>query len=85
MSTYQTNKYIKTITINFNPSKTKTMIYTRRRIDDQQISEVSSRKHLGIYLSKDLSFHKQINFIKQKAWTQLNIMKKLKFQLDRSS
>ena len=39
-------------------------------------------EHLGIYLSNDGSWHKQISYIKEKAWTRTNIMRRLKFVLD---
>ena len=50
-----------------------------------QITEVNSHKHLGIVFSQDCSWHKHINYISGKAWTRINIMRKLKFQLDRKS
>ena len=50
-----------------------------------QITEVDSHKHLGIVFSQDCSWHKHINYISEKAWTRINIMRKLKFQLDRKS
>ena len=42
-------------------------------------------KHLGIFFSNNRSWHKHINYIKEKAWSRINIMGKLKFQLDRRS
>ena len=50
-----------------------------------QIQEVLSHKHLGIYLSKDCSWHDYISYIKEKAWLRLNVMRKLKYKLDRKS
>ena len=50
-----------------------------------QIQEVKSHKHLGKYLSNDCSWHQHINYIKEKAWLRINIMRKLKFKLDRKS
>ena len=47
--------------------------------------EVDTHKHLGIYLSNDGSWHKQISYIKEKAWARINIMRRLKFVLDRKS
>ena len=52
---------------------------------DQQITEVDSHKHLGEYFSNDCSWHRHINYIKDKAWSRINIMRKLKFKLDRKS
>ena len=52
---------------------------------DQQITEVGSHKHLGVYFSNDCSWHRHINHIKVKAWSRINVMRKLKFKLDRKS
>ena len=48
------------------------------------INEVTSHKHLGLF-SEDGSWHKHIDHVKDKSWFGLNIMRKLKFQLDRKS
>ena len=50
---------------------------------NQQIQDVQFHKHLGVYFSSDCSWHQHIDYIKRKAWTRLNIMRKLKFDLDR--
>ena len=50
-----------------------------------QIEEVDSHKHLGLHLSQDCTWHKQIDYIKEKAWFRINVMRKLKFKLDRKS
>ena len=47
-----------------------------------QITEVDSHKHLGIVIIQDCAWHKHINYISEKAWTRIN-MRKLKFQLER--
>ena len=47
--------------------------------------EADTHKHLKIYLSNDGSWHKQICYIKEKAWARINIMRRLKFVLDRKS
>ena len=52
---------------------------------NQQITEDEHHKHFGIYFSKDGTWHKHINYIKEKAWKRINTMQKLKFQLDRKS
>ena len=51
----------------------------------QQIKEVQSQKHLGLYLTNDGSWHDHIQYIKEKAWARVNTMRKLKFKLDRKS
>ena len=50
-----------------------------------QIEEVDSHKHLGLHLSQDCTWHKQIDYIKEKTWFRINVMRKLKFKLDRKS
>ena len=49
------------------------------------IKEADSHKHLGLWLSNDGSWHQHISYITEKAWFRINIMRKLKFQLDRKS
>ena len=52
---------------------------------NQRITEVEHHKYLGIYSSKDGTWQKHINYIKEKAWERINTMRKLKFKLDRKS
>ena len=54
-------------------------------MNNVSINEVSSHKHLGIFLSNDGTWHEHINYITSKAWIRLNVMRKLKFILDRKS
>ena len=49
------------------------------------MTEVETHKHLEIYLSYDCSWHKHISYIKEKAWNRINVKRKLKFELDRTS
>ena len=51
----------------------------------QEINEVEFHKHLRIYFSNDDTWHKHIDFIKEKAWTRINIMRRLKYETDRKS
>ncbi|MCW4285900.1 MAG: reverse transcriptase domain-containing protein [Candidatus Thiodiazotropha taylori] len=80
--------------VSFNPIKTETLLVSRKLIKtahpplymlNKQISEVESHKHLGLHFSNDGSWHKHITYIKEKAWTRIYTMRKLKFQLDRKS
>ena len=80
--------------VTFNPSKTEALLLSRKLntihhpplyMENVQIQEVKSHKHLGLYLSSDCSWHQHINYIKDKAWLRINIMRKLKFKLDRKS
>ena len=80
--------------VTFNPPKTESMLISRKIVkplhppifmSNQQISEVQFHKHLGIFLSNDCTWHKHIEYIKGKAWKRINVMRRLKFQLDRKS
>ena len=80
--------------VKFNPNKNEVMLISRKTntlahppiiMMNQQIQDVQFHKHLGVYFSADCSWHQHIDYIKQKAWTRLNIMRKLKFDLDRKS
>ena len=87
-------QWAKTWLVKFNPVKTESLLISRKLIKpvhpplfmlNQQIKEVENHKHLGIYLSNDGTWHTHISYIKEKAWNRINIMRKLKFQLDRKS
>ena len=78
----------------FNPTKTESLIFSRKLnkplhpplfMENQQIVEVESHKHLGVILSADCTWHKHIKYITDKAWVRINIMRRLKFKLDRKS
>ena len=80
--------------VKFNPSKSESFIVSRKLnkpyhppiyMGNTQISEVNTHKHLGIILSHDCSWHAHIEYIKEKAWQRINIMRRLKFVLDRKS
>ena len=78
----------------FQPPKTESLIISRKLnkpvhptlyMQNQQINDVDAHKHLGLYFSNDGHWHDQIRYIKDKAWARINIMRKLKFRLDRKS
>ena len=78
--------------VTFNPSKTESLLISRKSkqiqhpplsMSNQIISEVSMHKHLGVLLSNNCTWHSHINQIKEKSWTQINLLRKLKFTLDR--
>ena len=80
--------------VKFNPAKTESLLISRKIMQpvhpplhmlNQQIKEVENHKHLCLYFSNDGSWHTHITYIKEKAWNRINIMRKLKFQLDRKS
>ena len=57
----------------------------RHPYEQQQIKEVDCYNHLGLHFSNDGSLHTHINFILEKAWTRINIMRELKYELTRKS
>ena len=76
----------------FNPPKTESMGISRKIIkpvhppifmSNQEITKVNFHKQLGIFFSNDCTWHKHIDYIKEKAWKRVNVMRRLKFQLDR--
>ena len=52
-------------------------------MDETQINEVTSHKYLCVIFSNDCSWHNHIEHIKIKAWNRINVIRKLKFKLDR--
>ena len=87
-------KWSETWLVKFNPGKTESLLISRKTSGpihppvfmlNQEINEVDKHKHLGILLSGDCSWHYHINYIKEKAWARINIMRKLKYLLDRKS
>ena len=80
--------------VTFNPSKSEPVIFLRKRnrlnhpqvlMDQQPIQEDNLHKPSGIIFSSDCTWHDLLEYIKSKAWTRINVMRKLKFKLDRKS
>ena len=80
--------------VNFNPEKTKSMVISRKInkphhplivFKKQPINQVDTHKHLGLIFASDGSWHNHIEYIMSKAWQRINVMRKLKYQLDRRS
>ncbi|MEW8548773.1 MAG: hypothetical protein AB2693_35180, partial [Candidatus Thiodiazotropha sp.] len=80
--------------VKFNPAKSESVIFSRKHVkpyhpsvslNQKQIIEVASHKHLGLVFSNDCSWHEHLEYIKAKAWSRINIMRRLKFKLDRRS
>ena len=80
--------------VTFNPSKSESIIFSRKRnkpnhpnvvMDQKPIQEVNSHIHLGLVLSSDCTWHDHLEYINSKAWTRINVMRKLKFKIDRRS
>ena len=88
------NNWASTWLVSFNPDKTESLLISRKQnkrnhppvfMNNTQIQEVDSHKHLGITLSNDCTWHSHIQDITKKAWTRINILRSLKFILDRKS
>ena len=80
--------------VSFNVTKTEALLISRKinrpihppiYMNNQQITEINSHKHLGIYFSNDCSWHDHINYTVEKAWGRIYVMRKLKFKLDRKA
>lgn len=80
--------------VTFNPDKSEALLVSRKynklnhppvHMDYQFISETDSHKHLGLILSNNCTWHEHFEYIKSKAWKRVNVMRKLKSQLDRKS
>ena len=74
--------------VTFNPAKSEALLLSRKInkpyrlplfFNNEQIQEVNSHKHLGLYFSNDCSWHEHIEHIKTKAWQRINVMRRLKF------
>jgi len=74
------NKWADENATKINPSKSKTIRFTRARVKDPinyslmgtLIPEASSCKYLGIILRSDLSWEDQVNYAVKKAWKALH-------------
>jgi hypothetical protein len=79
--------------ITFSPPKTEDLIITNKRprphpelsLGGEAIKQVSSHKHLGVHLTKDLSWRTHAEETSKKANKCLGIIRPLKHRLDRRS
>ena len=80
--------------VTFNPGKSESILLSRKHnkpyhppvlLNQTQIAEVNSHKHLGIIFSNDCTRHEHLELVQSKACEQINEKRKLKFQLDRKS
>ena len=79
--------------ITLNPSKTKSMTFTRQRhniandiqLNNHTIKDENTHTHLGLTFTSDATWGNQINSIYEKACNRLNIVCMLKHDLDRKS
>jgi hypothetical protein len=79
--------------VNFSPPKTEDMLITNKRnrphpvlkLGGEDIKQVTSHKHLGVHLTKDLSWKLHAEETAKKANKCLGIIRPLKHRLDRHS
>ena len=86
-------KYAESWCIILNPTKTKSMKCSRKRtsqcpnvkFNNIELQDETEHTHLGLTLSHDASWGGHINRIYEKASKRLNILRMLKYDLDRKS
>ena len=80
--------------VNFNPNKTKSLLISRKTIAVQHpplnmnnttIQEVTQHRHLGLILTNNGNWGQHIDTILNKASSRLNILRSLKFKLQRKT
>ncbi len=78
--------------VKFSPSKTKLMTcsfknvsYTMPRFNNVELDSVKSHKHLGLVLTHDLSWSPHIQSIIKNVSPMIDVLKKLKYNIDRKS
>ena len=89
----QIQEWAKKWLVTFSPPKTEELLISNKVprdhpplfLDNQRITEVKHHKHLGVYLSHNLSWNKQAEETAKKANRCLGILRPLKFLLDRAS
>ncbi len=77
--------------VKFSPSKTKTMIISRKRklgnfppltMNGKNLEEVQSFKHLGVTITNNLNWDEHIENLTVKANQCLDVLNALKYRLD---
>ena len=80
--------------VNFNANKTLSMIISRRTIspphlplfmNGTMLQETNSHKHLGLMLSSSCNWSDHMKTFLKKAWSRLNLLRALKFRVNRKS
>ena len=86
------SKWSKDWLVEFNPSKTKILLFGNRRdeltnmtfmFDGSEIDPVHSHKHLGVIFTDNGKWTEHINSIVEKVTKQLAVLRKLKYMLNR--
>ena len=80
--------------VTFSPPKTESKLVSNKKDRDsipdivfqgEVIKNVSSHKHLGVFISSDLKWNNHIEYLCERASKKLSMLKSLKFTLDRKS
>ncbi|KAK3090482.1 hypothetical protein FSP39_012209 [Pinctada imbricata] len=86
-------KWAKSWLVDFNPHKTKIMIFGSRNYSDstidfnfdgQTIHPTKEHVHLGITFSDDAKWSKHVDYIISRVSKQISVLRKLKYQLSRT-
>jgi hypothetical protein len=77
--------------VKVNPQKTETMVISRKLIkplhppletNSQILQQGTNHKHLGLFFSNNGMWYDRIDYIVQKAYTRLNMLRKVRFKLN---
>ena len=88
------NTWCKNWLMDMNPSKCETITFSTKHLkpihpnlslDNQPLREVTSHTHLGLTLLSNLSWSQHIFGMHKKASKKLNVLKSMKYRLDRST
>ena len=78
--------------VKFNSAKTKSMTISNRSIkhpplkyNNDTLEEVTSHKHLGVIFNQNLSWTNHIDSIIDSVSKMLNVLKRLRYNLDRKT
>ena len=86
------NEWSKRWLMTFNPDKTEIMLFTNLEhpeinfmFEDNMISTIESHRHLGVTFSTDAKWNAHIENIVSSVSKHINILRKLKFKINRSN
>ena len=73
--------------VNFNPGKTKDMIFSGKTLENSPpllfngipIERVAEHKHLGVWLTSDLSWSRHVHYICMRANSKLSVLRSIKY------
>lgn len=80
--------------VKFNPIKTEQLLFSLKHnspphppllFSNSQITMVPTHKHLGLNISNSGDWHSHVDSMAKKSWQKINILKGLKFRVDRQA